>query len=55
LKAATASTDRGQNVAAANQLHAFQNKVRAQIAPSDPALAQLWIHMAQEIIDALNR
>ena len=54
LKAVTASLDRGNFTAGANQLHAFQNKVRAQIAPSDPALAQSLIDGAQNIIDGLQ-
>ena len=55
LKSAIVAADRGQNVVAANLLHAFQNKVRAQIAPSDATLARELTRMAQEIIDALNR
>jgi hypothetical protein len=54
LKAAAASADRGQTHTAANQLHALQNKIRAQIAPSNPADAALWTRWAQNIIDALN-
>jgi hypothetical protein len=34
-----------------NQLNAFQNKVRAQVAPSDPALADQLLQAAQRIID----
>jgi len=54
LKAAAASADRGNNEAAANQLHAFQNKVRAQVSKSNPAEAAIWTRWAQSIIDALN-
>lgn len=54
LKSSLAALDRGQPVAAANQLRAFQQKVQAQIAPSDSALAELLIAAAQEIVDALN-
>ena len=54
LSAALASLQRGNAIAAINQLLAFQNKVRAQVAPSDPALAATFIQMAQETIDALS-
>lgn len=54
LKAAVAAFDRGSATAAVNQLGAFQNKVRAQVAPSDPAGAQECIRMAQAIIDAVS-
>ena len=54
LKAATASLDRGSFEAGVNQLHAFQNKVRAQIGKSDPALAAELIAEAQAIIDAVT-
>ena len=55
LKAATASIDRGQCHTAANQLHAFQNKVRAQVSRNNPDDAECWIRWAQHIIDALGR
>jgi hypothetical protein len=51
LSAALASIERGNFLAAANQLNAFQNKVRAQVA--DPALASQFIEAAQQVIDAL--
>jgi hypothetical protein len=54
LKAACASFDRGELGAGSNQLHAFQNKVRAQVAASNPYLAEKWIHLAQQIIDAVT-
>jgi hypothetical protein len=54
LRAALASIDRSQPETAINQLEAFKNKVQAQIAPSDPALAAQLIADAQAIIDALN-
>jgi hypothetical protein len=54
LSAALASLQRGNAIAAINQLLAFQNKVRAQVAPSDLALAATFIQMAQETIDALS-
>jgi len=53
LKSATASLDRGSFTSAENQLHAFQNKVRAQIGKTDPALADELISDVQKIIDAL--
>jgi len=52
LRGACASFDRGELRAASNQLHAFQNKVRAQIEPGNPQVASDWIHVSQEIIDA---
>ena len=55
LEAALASVNRGNLIAAANQLHAFQNKVSAQVAPSNPVLAQTLITAAQQMIDALQR
>jgi uncharacterized delta-60 repeat protein len=54
LEAALASIERGNPVSAINQLQAFQNKVRAQVAPLDPALAASFSQAAQEIIDALS-
>ncbi len=54
LKAATASLDRGSFDAGVGQLRAFQNKIRAQIAPGDPALAQSLIRSAQDILDAIE-
>jgi hypothetical protein len=53
LSAAIGSMDRGNPTAAINQLEAFQNKVRAQVAPGDPALAADFIQQAQDIIDHL--
>jgi len=55
LSAALASIERGNYTAAINQLEAFQNKVRAQVTPGDPALAGQFIQAAQEIVGALNR
>jgi len=54
LKATVASSARGQNNTAANQLRAFQNKVRAQVSPDNPQEADCWIQWAQHIIDALG-
>jgi hypothetical protein len=54
LRSALASNERGDAIAAINQLQAFQNKVRAQIVPTDPALAARFTDQAQEIIDVLT-
>jgi hypothetical protein len=54
LKAAVASFDRGSLGSGVNQLRAFQNKVLAQIARIDPALADSLIADAQAIIDAVE-
>jgi hypothetical protein len=54
LSAALASLERGNPVSAINQLRAFQNQVRAQVSPSDPALAASFIEAAQGVIDVLR-
>ncbi|HKW30378.1 MAG TPA: LamG-like jellyroll fold domain-containing protein, partial [Verrucomicrobiae bacterium] len=54
LMAASDSIARGDLVPAINQLEAFQNKVLAQIAPDDSALAEVLIASAQEIINSLD-
>jgi hypothetical protein len=54
LSAALAAIDRSSPTAAINQLQAFQNQVRAQVAPLNPALADSFIQAAQDIIDALG-
>jgi hypothetical protein len=54
LAAAIASIDRSNPMAAINQLQAFQNQVRAQVAPLDAALADTFIQAAQQAIDALS-
>jgi len=46
LNAAIRSLTRGQPQAAANQLGAFENKVRAQVTPFDPFLAE---HLVQTV------
>ncbi|HEY6169414.1 MAG TPA: Calx-beta domain-containing protein [Verrucomicrobiae bacterium] len=53
LDAARASFARGNFTSGANQLEAFQNKVRAQVAPDAPTLAEYLIELAQEIIEAV--
>jgi hypothetical protein len=40
--------------AALNQLFAFQHKVRAQIAPTDPVLAEQLTSAAQQITNAVS-
>jgi hypothetical protein len=54
LEAALASIDRGNSTSAINQLQAFQHKVQAQVAPSDPVLAQTLIQAAGRIIALLQ-
>jgi len=54
LSAAIASIDRSNPTAAINQLLAFQNQVRAQVTPIDPALAATFIEAAQEVIDVFS-
>jgi hypothetical protein len=53
LKAAANSFEEGKLHSGTKQLNAFQNKVRAQVAPLDQALADSLISAAQVIIDAL--
>jgi hypothetical protein len=52
LNAAAESYNLGDILLAESQLRAFQNKVRAQVAPTDPTLAAVLIAAAQQIIDA---
>lgn len=54
LSAALAAINRGDSTPAVNQLLAFQNKVRAQVSPADPAFAASLLQSSQEIIDALG-
>ena len=54
LNAAAAAFERGNLSSGLNQLEAFQNKIRAQVARSDPDLAKALIRAAQHIIDALR-
>jgi hypothetical protein len=53
LEAAMASFADGNFTAGINQLEAFQHKVRAQVGPEDPVLADTLISLAQQIIDAI--
>ena len=54
LRAALKSIQKGHSGPAAHQLEAFQHKVQIQVAREDPTLAQIFLHDAQEIIDALE-
>jgi hypothetical protein len=54
LKAAIASFDRGNESAGLNQLHALQNKVRAQIGRVDPGLAEELTGAVQRIAELLE-
>jgi hypothetical protein len=54
LDAALASVERGNVTAAVNQLQAFQSKVRAQVAPSDPLLAGMLLQEANDLIISLT-
>jgi hypothetical protein len=54
LEAALASIQRGNCNSAAGQLHAFQNKVQAQVSPDDPVLALELIQVAGRVIAALG-
>jgi hypothetical protein len=54
LNAAADSFARGNTTSGANQLGAFQNKVQAQVMPSNPALAASFLQATQQILDALN-
>ncbi len=54
LSAAMSSFDRGNFKAGVNQLAAFQNQVRAQIAPWNPALASEFTAAAQKISDVVS-
>jgi poly(3-hydroxybutyrate) depolymerase len=55
LRAAVVSFERGNLIAGANQLGAFQHKVRAQVMPFAPELAEDLIDAAQTILDALRQ
>jgi hypothetical protein len=54
LRAALSSVERGNLAAALNQLSAFQNKVRAQIARSHPSMANEVTATSQRISDVLS-
>jgi hypothetical protein len=48
------SIQRGDVVSAVNQLLVFQNKVRSQVLPFNPTLAEALVKTAQQIIDELS-
>jgi hypothetical protein len=54
LKSAAESFARGSVVSGLNQLEALQNKLRAQVAPTNPAEAQFLSECVQKIIDAVD-
>jgi hypothetical protein len=54
LSAAVSSFDRGNLTAPLNQLSAFQNKVRAQVVPWNPALASEFTVASQKISDVVS-
>src|SRR6185295_8934644 len=54
LKTTCAAFERGQFAAAADHLNAFQNKLRAQVAPTDAALADQLTQSTQVILDVLR-
>jgi hypothetical protein len=55
LAAASASFERGNIISGSNQLAAFENKVRAQVARVDPAFANQLIEATHEIIESAKR
>jgi uncharacterized repeat protein (TIGR01451 family) len=54
LRAAATAFSEGRFRPGVNQLEAFQNKVRAQIADQDPAAAACFNDLAQQIINAIE-
>jgi len=54
LQSAISSFDKMNLSAAANQLNAFENKVRAQVARTNPQLAALLLAQADDIINAIS-
>ena len=54
LSAAMSAFDRGDFKAGVNQLSAFQNQVRAQVAPWNPALAGELITATQKISEVVG-
>ena len=53
LRAALRAIERGDQIPVINQLRAFQNKVRAQVAPVDAGLAAELRRAVQVVIDAV--
>ena len=54
LQAAATAFERGQTGAGVNQLHAFENKVEAQVARLHPILAQQLTDSAETIVTSLT-
>jgi hypothetical protein len=54
LKTVSASLERGNFTSARNQLLAFQNKIAAQIQPTDPALAAELMRLSRLILSAMG-
>lgn len=54
LKATLGAFERSDITPGINELGAFENKVQAQVAPTEPVLAQQLINAAQAIIGALG-
>jgi hypothetical protein len=54
MSAALVSFERGEMAAALNQLCAFPHKVRAQLAPGIPALANEFTAVSQKISDGVS-
>jgi alpha-tubulin suppressor-like RCC1 family protein len=54
LGAAAAAVQRGDSIPGINQLLAFQNQVRAQVAPLNTAMAETLIRRGQAIVAALS-
>jgi hypothetical protein len=54
LRAALAAFERGNTIPAANQLRAFQNKIRAQVQGTNPVEAKSLIECVQQILNALD-
>ena len=54
LEAAAASAEKQNLTAGINQLGAFENKVRAQLARSNPALANELLQAAEQLRLALS-
>jgi hypothetical protein len=54
LEAALASLGRGDYAATVGQLNAFENKVPAQVAPSNPVLAESLVRAAEQVVAGLR-
>jgi len=55
LQESAASFDRGDFTSGINQLQEFQNQVRAEIAPSDSAVASTLVQAAEQVLNAVGR